>query len=260
MSSNRTEFVSENRPTPEPPAAHDKASGRLNRARWLLALAGLVAGLAAFGIGEMLLELIPAKSVGIPTMGQIVTAPTAETANVAVTRNGAVAFGLLGACLGGFLGIAGGLAQRSASALVVAGLVGSILGLALATGASLALIPFFLKTMPVHPEYDLVLPMIMHASIWGLTGAAAGLAFAVGLGEPRLIGRALATGFVGAVLGTIAFELIGAAVFPLASTGEPISTTWPTRLLARLLVTLVTAALVILSLPATRLHRSTTHS
>ena len=134
--------------------------------------------------------------------------------------------------------------------LVVAGLLGSILGLA--AGASFAELPFFLKTQPSHPEYDLLISMIMHTSIWGLTGAAAGLAFAVGLGERRLLGRALAAGFVGAVFGAIAFELIGAGLFPFASTGQPISTTWQTRLMARLMVTVATAAVIILLLPGSR--------
>ena len=174
---------------------------------------------------------------------------------MAATRNGALAFGVLGVCLGGLLGIAGGLARRSVSASVVAGLVGSILGLALAVGACFALLPYFLKTLPDHPDYDLILSMIMHGSIWGLTGAAAGLAFALGLGERRLLGRALVAGFAGAVLGAIAFDLIGGVLFPLANTGQPISTTWPTRLLARLLVTVATAGVVILLLPGSRPRR-----
>ena len=78
--------------------------------------------------------------------------------------------------------------------------------------------------------------MIMLTSVWGLTAAPAGLAFALGLGERRLWGRALAAAVVGAVLGAVVFELIGGAIFPLADTVKPISTTWPSRLLARLLV------------------------
>ena len=89
----------------------------------------------------------------------------------------------------------------------------------------------------------------MHGLIWGLLGASAGLAFAVGLGEPRLCGKVLTAGFVGAVLGTVAFELIGGVAFPMAETGEPISETWATRLMARLLVTVGTALIVILLLP-----------
>jgi len=59
--------------------------------------------------------------------------------------------------------------------------------------------------------------------IWGLLGASAGLAFAVGLGERRRLGRALIAGLVGAVLGAVAFEFIGAVFFTLAETEEPIS-------------------------------------
>ncbi len=247
MKSNTTDVASGDRPAP-----HDEANAPINRARWWLALGGLVAGLVAFGVGELVYELIPAKKVEIPTMGQIVIAANVETSNVATVRNGALTFGVLGVCLGGFLGIAGGMARRSTSAAVVAGLAGSSLGLVLAAAASLALLPFFLKTLPAQPDYELILSMIMHGSIWGLTGAAAGLAFSVGLGERKLLGRALAAGFAGAVLGTIAFELIGGGLFPFANTGQPISTTWPTRLMARLMVTVATAVALILILPSSR--------
>jgi len=261
---NGADVAPENRATPgtapAEAAQQDEAKDRHNRARWCVALAGLLAVLVAFGVGETIYELIPTQKVGVDTMGQIVIAPTARTASVAEARNAALTFGVFGACLGGFLGIAGGLARRSASAMVVAGLLGSILGLALGAGVSCALLPFFLKTQPAYPEYELIISMIMHGSIWGLTGAAAGLAFAVGLGERRLHARALAAGFVGAVLGAIAFELIGAGFFPLASTGQPISTTWPTRLIARLVVTVTTAAAVVLLLPGPGPHKSPRHA
>ncbi len=120
--------------------------------------------------------------------------------------------------------------------------------MALGVLVSFGLIPFFLDVQPYHPEYDLILGVFMHAAVWGLTAAAAGLAFAVGLGERRLIPRAVAASFVGAVLGAIVFEVVGAAIFPLAGTGQPVSTNWPSRLLARLLVTVVSAAFLILSL------------
>jgi hypothetical protein len=47
---------------------------------------------------------------------------------------------------------------------------------------------------------------------------------------------------MGAVLGTIVFDVMAVAIFPLANTAQPISTTWPSRLLARLMVTKATAA------------------
>jgi hypothetical protein len=127
---------------------------------------------------------------------------------------------------------------------VTGGLLGVFLGLALGAGASLALLPWFIKARYDFFEYDLLIAMIMHVVIWGLLGAAAGLAFAVGLGESRLGGRSLVAGLVGAVLGAMAFELIGALVFSSANTNYPISETWPTRLIARLLVTVGTAMVV----------------
>ena len=90
----------------------------------------------------------------------------------------------------------------------------------------------------------------MHGTIWGLVGALAGLTFVVGFGERRLWVRALATGFAGALVGAVAFDLIGAVAFPGAMTDDPISRTWGTRLMARLLVTMATAAAVSLVLPA----------
>jgi hypothetical protein len=84
---------------------------RLGRVRWLAALGGLVAGLAAFGIGEATSELIPPETVHQNVIGSRTTIITRNTPRV-VTRSGALASGKLGACLGGCLGMAGGLARR----------------------------------------------------------------------------------------------------------------------------------------------------
>ena len=59
-------------------------------------------------------------------------------------------------------------------------------------------------------------------------------------------------GLVGAVVGAVAFDLVGAFAFPLAKTDSPISQTWATRLLARLLVTIGTAASLALLLTGPR--------
>ena len=128
-----------------PHPAQEPPGDRRPRARLWLAGAAFVAGLSAFAAGEMVHGLIPAKNVGIPTMGQIVVAPNADTANAAVTRNGALSFAVLGVCLGGLLGVAGGLARGSVTAAAVAGLVGAIVGSALAGATSLA-------SDPVRPE------------------------------------------------------------------------------------------------------------
>jgi hypothetical protein len=230
----------------KPAWPHGGADNRLIRARWWVALAGLLAGLAAFGAGEAIYELIPAEKSEIITMGKKAMATTPESTRVADTRNAALTFGVLGLCLGGCLGMAGGVARRSTSAVLIAGLLGSVMGMAVGAGVPLAILPYIFKIQPVQQDYELVFSMIVHASTWGLMGAAAGLAFAIGLRQPTLHGRAVLAGFAGAVLGTVAFDLIGAVFFPLASTGDAISKSWASRLMARLMVTLATAALVIL--------------
>ncbi len=149
----------------------------------------------------------------------------------------------------GCLGVAGGLARRSGGAAAAAGLLGLLLAAGLAGGVSLGTIKVFADARLTHSDYDMPLSMAMHGLIWGLSGAAAGLAFAVGMGGRRLLATAPADGFVGAVLGAIAFDLIGAGLFPMADTGEPVSITWASRLTARLLVALATAAGIILVLP-----------
>jgi hypothetical protein len=181
--------------------------------------------------------------------------PTVATENVAVARNGALAFGVLGLFLGGCLGLAGGLARRSSFAIAAGGL-GSVLGFAAGVGASLALLPFCISSRIRYPEHDLLISFLMHGAIWGLLGALAGLAFAVGLGERNVCIRALAAGFAGALVGAIAFDLIGVVTFPGAKTDDPISRTWVTRLMARLLVTVATAAAVSLVLPVRSGERS----
>jgi hypothetical protein len=82
----------------------------------------------------------------------------------------------------------------------------------------------------------------MHLGLWVLLGAAAGLAFGIGRTEPRRWGITLVGGAIGAAMGTLLYEVLGAFLFPLAETSKPISEAWQTRLMAFLLVALATAA------------------
>jgi len=213
-----------------------------------VALAGLLAGLIAFGVGEAIYKVIPVELVlqDVMMTNQKAMLPSVKTENAAMAKNAALAFGVLGVSLGGLLGIAGGLARRSIATAVAAGLLGTVLGLSLGAGLSLGLLPSSLQAQFDYFDQDLLISLAMHALIYGLLGASAGLAFAVGLGERRLLGRALTAGLMGAVLGAVSFELIGAALFASAATVKPISETWPTRLLAQLLVTMGTATALVL--------------
>jgi hypothetical protein len=212
-------------------------------------IGGIVAGLAAFGIGETSPELIPAEPVQYNFMGQMKWTVSKETPGVQL-RIAALTFGLLGTSLGVTLGIAGGLARRAGSAMATtgAGLLGAVLGIAIGGGISLAVIPPLLEVYFSHKDLEVIIGLLTHIVIWGPLGAAAGLAFAVGLGERPLIGRALVAGLLGAVIGTLAFDLVGALAFPLAKTDALLSLTWPTRLLARLLVSLGTGSALAFSL------------
>jgi hypothetical protein len=236
------------------PAATEVVDGLVG-APWLLALAGLIAGLVAFGIGEATYKVIPARLAEVRTPGSVVMAPSPETQAVADVRNAALAFAVLGGLLGGFLGIVGGLARRSGTAAAGAGLLGLLAGAGLPACVSLATIQRIADARAIAPDYDMALSMLMHGLIWGLIGAVSGLAFAVGTGRWRLFAHAALAGLVGAVVAAIAFDLLGAAFFPTADTGDPVSTTWPTRLMARLLVALATVVGVILSLPGAALFR-----
>lgn len=233
-----------------PGAAFDgRSTARTSRERWLVALGGVLAGLAAFGIGEATYQRFKPVLVDQNLQGTIIHIPSLATTSVAVAKNGALAFGVLGACLGICLGAAGGLARRSTPAAVRGGLLGAVLGSATGAGLSLALLSWFYQAEKEYFEYELILSLAMHGFIWGVLGAVAGLAFAVGRGDGRLIGRALPAGGLGGLLGAITFELIGATFFAAAETGEPISETWQTRLMARLMVTVGTAAVIVLFLP-----------
>ncbi len=227
----------------------------LGRVRWLIVLGGLVAGLVAFGIGEATSQLIPPDTVEMNVMGGRSTVLSRSTPRV-VTRSGALAFGILGACLGGCLGIAGGLARRSASAAMIWGSVGSVLGLTLGAGLSFALFPSYFWARDNYSLDELIASIALHGLIWAPLGGAAGLALALGLGERQLCGRALAAGLMGALLGAVAYDLIGALLFPLARTADPVAATALNRLVSRLMVSLATALFVSLSLSEPRSGRS----
>ena len=110
---------------------------------------------------------------------------------------------------------------------------------------SLALLPLYNNYQARHPDEaarDLILPLLVHAGIWSGVAAVAGLAYGLGLGERKWVPRIMLGGFIGAVLGTVAYELIGAAAFPSAQTSHFVSVTWMTRLLARLAVTVPASA------------------
>jgi hypothetical protein len=216
-----------------------------------IAAAGLLAGLGAFGLGELAYgrfspELVPQAMGG----GQIMR-PTMETKAASDARNAAVAFGSLGGLLGLFLGLAGGLERRSIGSAAKAGWVGLFLGATVGAVLPLVLIVLYYRVLAQRSGDDLLLSVGLHAALWGTLGAVAGLAFAIGRGRPRLALRLVIGGLAGAVVGTLVYEAVGAMADPQGGTADAISATWLTRLLARLLVAIGAAVAIDLTIRAT---------
>jgi hypothetical protein len=218
----------------------DAASPRAGSGRvYGLALAaGAVGGVVAWLGGEAVHGLFEAPlfdsfNPRSREMGGLVRSGT--------IREGLLSFGMLGAALGLALGLAGGLARRSASAALGAGGLGLALAAAAGGCAAAGLVPYYLAHVNRDAD-DLLLPFLLHAGSWAPIGAAAGLAYGVGMRGFRGALVALLGGLVGALIGTLVFEVIAPFAFPLAKTSEPISVTWGSRLLARLSIALFTAA------------------
>jgi hypothetical protein len=170
-----------------------------------------------------------------------ITARFVREAQGAATLEATIAFGALGAVLGLTLGLAGGFARGSAPAAWRAAMVGSILGGAAGAGMSWALLPIYFRIL--DPDHgDLILAIGIQGGIWPVIGAAGGTAFGIGLGDRSRAVRALLGGLLGALAGVLVYEMVGAVMFPLDKTSNPLSATWGTRLFARLALTTLASA------------------
>jgi hypothetical protein len=210
---------------------------------WALA-AGLVAGAAAWLVGEATVEAFRPTMIAMDTPAGRMTAASAQELMRTDMKNAALAFAVQGACLGLALGLAGGLARGSARSGAAAGLAGAVLGGALALGTSAALQPVYYQNVQLDQvEQGLTVPMLVHGGIWGAAGLAGGLAFGLGLGRGRSsIARAAVGGLLGVLLAAFVFEATAAMAFPKAATTRPLSLTTESRLMAKMLACLLSAA------------------
>ena len=204
---------------------------------WVLSLAaGLAAGLIAWSIGEAMI---------VPEMGRMgARGETVLPPSVSGSHNGIVSFGALGAALGLGMGLVGGLIRRSFLRACVAALSGLCLGGGVGVVTSWLILPVFYKHLT---DDDLTYSIITHGGVWAAVGGAAGLAFALGLGEWGRMLRATVGGAGAALLATVIYEFAGGILSPFAMTKLPVSVTWQSRLAARLLVALLVVAGVVLS-------------
>ena len=227
------------------PNAPMPPTGRL--VAWALG-AGLLAGVASWLIGELARDTFRPPLYQQNVMGHVLMKATFADQSSADFRNATLAFAVLGGFMGGVLGIAGGLAaRRSTAAGTKAAAVGVVFGSLVGAICSLGLLPVYFRALDVAQEQlsrDLVLPLMIHSGIWAACGLAAGIVFGLGLGVGMAqVARSGIGGLIGAALGACIYELTGAMVFADHMTTNPLSLTWSTRLLARLLVATLSAVM-----------------
>jgi hypothetical protein len=210
---------------------------RVVLARFLTLVAGLLAGVSAWYVGEATLDHFKPSAEAAADLYRF-TRLNKEQA-IANGRNGAVAFGALGGILGLVLGLAGGLSRRSPTAALIAGLVGLVLGTVAGALPAFGVMPWQWDHRNDDPgTLDLSMPLMTCAALWTGLGATAGLAYGLGRAgfRPGPLFSATLGGVIGAVLGTAFYEVVGALAFPFDHTAYPISLSTVTRLLARVSV------------------------
>jgi len=204
----------------------------------------MLAGLAAWLIGEGTLTVFEPPPNMIRAMGLLLNRPSFEARTAAELKNVSLASGIHGACLGLALGIVAGLTRGSLRGGIVAGLSGLVLGFSAAAGASAALLPSYYHQLDRAPEalsHDLVLPFLIHAGTWAVVGAMGGIAFALGLREKGKFAAIVVGGVLGGILGTVVYEVVGSLFFSDARTTEPLASNWAPRLVGKLAVCVLAA-------------------
>jgi hypothetical protein len=214
--------------------------------RWSIVLAaGVLAGLAGFGVGEAAPRLSP-PDLNLPAeiraSGTKKPAEIERRMGIARDRAAALAYGGMGMLLGLALGVAGGLVRRSPVAAATAGLVGLVLGAAAGAGTTQASLPSYHAARAAAGDEDknndLALALMTHGAIWAAVGAAAGLALGLGLGGRGRAARAVVGGLLGACVAAGIYEFAGAIMFPTDQTFRPVAISAMPRLLAHISVAL----------------------
>jgi MFS family permease len=227
------------------PAGEKPFSEQYGRLLALALAAGLIAGVASWLAGEVILngyksDLVPALKIS-PSPEDIRRWKDARIYSATLT------FATMGGCLGLTMGLAGGLARRAVFASARAAIQGLLLGTAVAGSTAFVLVSIFFKRHDPQSG-DLVLPLLTHGAIWSTVGAIGGLAFGLGLGGQGRWKATLVGGLVGAVAATIVYEIVGALAFASSKTDLPVSSSITTRGMAQLLVAILSAVGAVLAL------------
>ena len=214
----------------------------------LLALAlaaALIAGVVSSLAGELILnayhtDLFPALSIN-PNPEDMRRWRDARIYSATLT------FTTMGALLGLTMGLAGGLARRSVFASAERRFWDSCSAQPPPRAwLSSSCRSFFKRYDP--QAGDLLLPLLTHGAIWSAVGAIGGLAFGLGLGGRGRWKASLVGGLVGAAAATVVYEIVGAIAFASSKTDLPLSSSITTRVVALMLVAILSAVGAVLAL------------
>ncbi len=168
-----------NSPRSVPPGSEPSAVGT-SRLMVFCLVAGILSGTASLLAGEAIMhhyreDLLPPVKYN-PSHEEIVRWHNARLYCATAS------FAAMGGFLGLAMGMAGGLARRSIFRGASAAIMGLLLGTIVAASASVLLVPIFYKKHDPQSG-DLIFPMLTHGAIWSLVGAIGGLSFGLALGN-----------------------------------------------------------------------------
>jgi hypothetical protein len=230
---------------PAPPSAA--------RRLWLTVLgAGLLAGLVAWGAGELTFglyhwddanDVIKVYKTELSKLGpyaknEFIAGKMVEARARAESRNAAIALGTLGALLGLALGAAGGAVAGSMQSGIRGALIGLVMGGGFGFLAPFLVVPLYYKYN--SPLSGLTVPLAEYAGLLLPIGAAAGLALGVGLGRRGAVLTGLLGALLGACVAVVVYEMGASLEYPNDQEPAPI----PGHLDARLLIHLGLALFV----------------
>jgi hypothetical protein len=241
-------------PESEPTSWKPPSEG-LGRLLALAIVAALMAGAASWLVGERIMDAYRADL--LPNIEAHPSAESVRRWRDARLYSATLTYATMGGFLGLAMGLAGGLLRRSALAAARAAIAGFVLGTIAVASASVPLVSYFYQARDPQST-DLVLPLFTHGAIWSAAGAIGGLALGLGLGGAGRWKATMVGAIVGAAAATIVYEIVGALAFATAKTDLPLSASLTTRGMAQLLVATLAAIGAVLALhqTATREARS----
>jgi hypothetical protein len=222
--------------------AHYGIGLRPRRATWAIVLAcGVAGGLVSWLAGELAFGAFRPRLFLVQTMGTSSLQPSRDSQRAADIKNATLVFAILGGVTGLAMGLAGGVAAHAPARSLKVGLLALGAGALAGALASLGLVPLFFREL-VPDTNDLLTPILIHGGIWTAIGAVGGIAFAIGTGRSkRQFADAIAGACFGAVLATIFYHVLAAAIFPDAKSTVAVANTAIVRFLAMSLVPIMIA-------------------